>query len=163
MLFLDFSRLARHPRDTFWSQLLAIPLTFAITSFIGLVIASSSTVIFGKAVLNPLDLLSLRLDRAPYDAGTRAGVFFISTSFALGQIGTNIAANVLSAGSDLTALLPRYMTIRRGGESTSYTSSSCETFAHAFLPIRPLECRNCPVHLPLEVRRREFEVSCAGV
>lgn len=124
MLSLDFSRLARHPRDTFWSQLLAIPLTFAITSFIGLVIASSSTVIFGKAVLNPLDLLSLRLDRAPYDAGTRAGVFFISTSFALGQIGTNIAANVLSAGSDLTALLPRYMTIRRGGESTFHTSSS---------------------------------------
>jgi NCS1 family nucleobase:cation symporter-1 len=36
-------------------------------------------------------------------------------AFALAQLGTNIAANSVSAGTDMTALLPRYLNIRRGG------------------------------------------------
>ncbi len=32
----------------------------------------------------------------------------------LASLGTNISANSLSAGNDLTALLPRYINIRRG-------------------------------------------------
>ena len=39
----------------------------------------------------------------------------ISTAFALAQLGTNIAANSVSAGTDMTALLPRWLNIRRGG------------------------------------------------
>lgn len=110
----DFARVARKRSDTVLSQALAIPLTFAITSFVGLIIASSSTVIFGTTVFNILDILSMRLDRDPQASGVRAGTFFIAASFTLGQIGTNVAANTLSAGSDLTALFPRYLTIRRG-------------------------------------------------
>lgn len=49
------------------------------------------------------------------DATTRAGVFFIALSFTLAQLGVNIAANSVSAGSDLTALLPKYLNIRRSG------------------------------------------------
>jgi NCS1 family nucleobase:cation symporter-1 len=45
----------------------------------------------------------------------RAGVFFIALAFSLAQLGTNIAANSVSAGTDMTALLPRYLNIRRGG------------------------------------------------
>lgn len=45
----------------------------------------------------------------------RAGVFFIGAAFCLAQLGTNIAANSVSAGTDMTALLPRYLNIRRGG------------------------------------------------
>jgi NCS1 family nucleobase:cation symporter-1 len=33
----------------------------------------------------------------------------------LAQLGVNIAANSVSAGSDLTALLPKYLNIRRSG------------------------------------------------
>ncbi|PWN46507.1 hypothetical protein IE53DRAFT_391311, partial [Violaceomyces palustris] len=111
----DMSRLAKSSKNTTWPQIISIPATFGITSFLGIIISSSSTVIYGEQIWNPLDLLKRRLDLAPNDPGTRAGVFFIAAAFILGQIGTNIAANSLSAGHDLSALLPRYITIRRGG------------------------------------------------
>jgi len=110
----DFARFARKPRDAFWSQLLTIPLGFAITSFIGIIVSSSSTVIFhGDPIWNPLTLLQSFLNEGT--SGNRAGVFFIAFAFALAQLGTNIAANSVSAGTDMTALLPRYLNIRRGG------------------------------------------------
>lgn len=42
-------------------------------------------------------------------------MFFISAAFALAQLGTNISANSLSFGTDCSALLPRFLNIRRGG------------------------------------------------
>ncbi|POR35349.1 Putative permease C29B12.14c [Tolypocladium paradoxum] len=109
----DFSRFARKPKDALWSQLLAIPLGFAVTSFIGIIVSSSSTVIYNEPVWDPLNLLSKFID----DGGSarRFGVFVIALAFALAQLGTNIAANSVSAGTDMTALLPRYVNIRRGG------------------------------------------------
>lgn len=109
----DFTRFSRKPKDAFWSQLITIPVGFAITSFIGIIVTSSSTVVFGQAVWNPLLLLSKFLDNA--NSAERFGVFIISTGFAVAQLGTNIAANTVSAGTNLTALLPRFCTIRRGG------------------------------------------------
>jgi cytosine/uracil/thiamine/allantoin permease len=44
----------------------------------------------------------------------RAAAFFASFTFALGTLGTNVSANSLSAGNDMTALCPRYINIRRG-------------------------------------------------
>ncbi|KAA8564916.1 hypothetical protein EYC84_010686 [Monilinia fructicola] len=110
----DFSRFAKKPKDAFWSQLITIPVGFAVTSFIGIIVSSSSTVIFkGDPIWNPLKLLQSFLDEG--GSGNRAGVFFIATAFALAQLGTNIAANSVSAGTDMTALLPRFIDIRRGG------------------------------------------------
>lgn len=110
----DFSRFARKPKDALWSQLITIPLGFAVTSFIGILVSSSSAVIYGgEPVWDPTDLLEKFID----DGGSaqRFGVFVIAAAFALAQLGTNIAANSVSAGTDLTALLPRYLNIRRGG------------------------------------------------
>lgn len=109
----DFSRFARKPRDAFWSQLIAIPVGFAVTSFIGIIVSSSSAVIYDETLWNPLDILSRFLDGA--NGAARFGVFIIAFAFALAQLGTNIAANSVSAGTDLTALLPRFLNIRRGG------------------------------------------------
>lgn len=61
-----------------------------------------------------LDLLAKFLDDNPSNA-TRFGVWFIAFSFIIAQIGTNISANSVSAGCDLTALFPRFINIRRGG------------------------------------------------
>lgn len=111
----DFSRFARKPQDAFWSQLITIPIGFAITSFIGIITSSSSVVIYPgtEPIWDPLDLLEMFID----DGGSAArfGVFVIATAFALAQLGTNIAANSVSAGTDMTALLPRFLNIRRGG------------------------------------------------
>jgi NCS1 family nucleobase:cation symporter-1 len=77
-------------------------------------VSSSSTIIFhGAPIWNPLDLLQSFLDEG--SSKNRAGVFFIALAFALAQLGTNIAANSVSAGTDMTALLPRFLNIRRGG------------------------------------------------
>ncbi|KAH8426237.1 nucleobase cation symporter-1 family protein [Aspergillus melleus] len=109
----DFSRFAYKPKDALWSQLFTIPVGFGITSFIGIIASSSSAVIFGgEMVWNPLDLLNMFLEGA--SSAERFGIFVIATGFALAQLGTNISANSVSAGTDMTALLPRYITIRRG-------------------------------------------------
>ncbi|CAF3798011.1 unnamed protein product [Rotaria sp. Silwood1] len=110
----DYTRFATRPSAVFWPQILTIPISFSVTCFIGVIVGSSSNVIFGEAIWNPLDLLGKFLDNQP-TAGTRAGVFFISLAFALAQLGVNIAANSVSAGSDLTALLPKFLNIRRSG------------------------------------------------
>ncbi|TGZ79140.1 uracil permease [Ascodesmis nigricans] len=109
----DFSRFAGKPKDAFWSQLLTIPCGFAFTSFIGIICSSSSSLLFDEPIWDPLDLLERFLEKG--GSGNRAGVFFIATAFSLAQLGTNIAANSVSAGTDMTALLPRYINIRRGG------------------------------------------------
>lgn len=108
----DFTRFARHPKNAFLPQLLAIPAAFAVTSLLGILVSSSSQVIFGETIWNPLDLLGRFLDNA--GPAQRFGVFMIALAFALAQLATNIAANSISAGTDLTALMPRYINIRRG-------------------------------------------------
>lgn len=130
----DFSRFARKPRDAMWSQLFAIPVGFAVTSFIGLTVSSSSKVIFNDAIWNPLDLLSSFLLHNASRA-ERFGVFVIAAAFVLAQLGTNIAANSVSAGTDMTALLPRYINIRRGGYI-------CATIGLCVSPWRFLESHN---------------------
>ncbi|RDA94767.1 hypothetical protein CP533_6742, partial [Ophiocordyceps camponoti-saundersi (nom. inval.)] len=109
----DFTRFARRPVDAMWSQFLGIPICFAVTSFIGIIVSSSSTIIYGESIWDPVDLLGRFLDDG--GAAQRFGVFVIAFAFALAQLGTNIAANSVSAGSDMAALLPRYINIRRGG------------------------------------------------
>jgi NCS1 family nucleobase:cation symporter-1 len=109
----DFARFARRPSDAFLPQLLTIPIGFAVTSFIGIIVSSSSTVIFGgDPIWDPLDLLKAFLEEG--GSGQRFGVFVIAAAFTLAQLGTNIAANSISAGTDMTALLPRWISIRRG-------------------------------------------------
>ncbi|KAJ5901943.1 Nucleobase cation symporter-1 NCS1 [Penicillium taxi] len=108
----DFSRFARTPKDAWWSQLFTIPVGFGITSFIGIIVSSSATVLYKETIWSPLDLLGMFLEGA--SSGQRFGIFIIALGFVLAQLGTNIAANSISAGTDLTALLPAYMSIRRG-------------------------------------------------
>ncbi len=109
----DFTRMARRPRSAFWSQFFSIPIFFSITCLIGILVSSASNLLYGTTYWDPLDVLARFLDKG--HSGPRAGVFFISLGFALAQVGTNISANSVSAGTDMTALLPKFMNIRRGG------------------------------------------------
>ncbi|PKS11730.1 hypothetical protein jhhlp_001718 [Lomentospora prolificans] len=112
----DFTRFAGKPKDALWSQLFAIPIGFAVTSFIGIVVSSASVLIYPSEdgpIWDPLTLLEKYIDDG--GSGQRFGVFVIAAAFSLAQLGTNIAANSVSAGTDMTALLPRFLNIRRGG------------------------------------------------
>ncbi|KAJ6595835.1 permease for cytosine/purines, uracil, thiamine, allantoin-domain-containing protein [Mycena vulgaris] len=110
----DFASRAASPSAAFLPQLISVPLTFSLVSFIGIIVSSSSVTIYGEAVWSPVDLLGKFLDDSPSSA-TRFGVWFISASFIIAQVTTNISANSVSAGCDLTALFPRFINIRRGG------------------------------------------------
>ncbi|PIL23545.1 transporter [Ganoderma sinense ZZ0214-1] len=110
----DFASRSSNPSAALWPQFISVPLCFSIVSFFGVIVSSSSQAIYGEAIWSPIDLLGMFLDRNPSHA-TRFGVWFISASFIIAQLGTNISANSISAGCDLTALLPRFINIRRGG------------------------------------------------
>lgn len=58
---------------------------------------------------------------------SRAALFFCATSFALATLGVNISGNSISAGNDLTALMPKYINIRRGCLIASVLGGWCLT------------------------------------
>ncbi|KAH7925098.1 hypothetical protein BV22DRAFT_461509 [Leucogyrophana mollusca] len=110
----DFASRARYPSAAVYPQLITMPLTYCLLSFVGVLVSSSSQEIYGQAIWSPVELLGMFLDDSPSSA-TRFGVWFIAVSFIFAQLGTNISANSVSAGCDLTALFPRFVNIRRGG------------------------------------------------
>ncbi|GAA5964063.1 hypothetical protein JCM21900_005150 [Sporobolomyces salmonicolor] len=113
---VDFASRAEKRSDVVLPQLISLPVTFAITSLFGILIGSSTEIIFGEFVWSPLDVMTKFLTaEGGASHATRAGVAIISICFIVAQIGTNLAANSLSAGCDLTAIFPRFITIRRGG------------------------------------------------
>jgi len=87
-------------------QLIIIPVAFTLASFVGIAVTSAGITLYGQVIWDPLKLID------HWD--NRAAAFFTSFSFTLGTLGTNISANSLSAGNDMTALWPRYINIRRG-------------------------------------------------
>jgi len=110
----DFASRSRRPSDAALPQLFSIPIGYGVVSFIGVIVSSSSQAIYGEAIWSPIDLLGMFLDNHPSHA-TRFGAWFIAAAFIIAQLGTNISANSISAGCDLTALFPRFINIRRGG------------------------------------------------
>ncbi|KAG8717858.1 hypothetical protein FRC08_006500 [Ceratobasidium sp. 394] len=101
----DFTRYARSPRDQY-IQVLVIPVIFTFFAFMGIAVTSAGNVIYGEILWDPLTLID-RWDN-------RAAAFFASFAFCLATIGTNVSANSISAANDFTALLPRWLNIRRG-------------------------------------------------
>ncbi|GEQ72518.1 hypothetical protein JCM33374_g6205 [Metschnikowia sp. JCM 33374] len=110
----DFSRFADKPSFTikYVVQTVSVPLCFSLTSLIGILVSSASSEMYGTTYWSPIAVLGRFLDH--YTAGNRAGVFFLGFAFAIAQLGTNVSANSLSFGTDVTALLPQYLNIRRG-------------------------------------------------
>ncbi|KAG2343066.1 hypothetical protein BDR05DRAFT_1059880 [Suillus weaverae] len=116
----DFASRARTPSAALYPQLFTFPLTASFVCLIGILVSSSSQAIYGTVIWSPMQLLGNFLNDNPSNA-TRFGVWFISASFVIAQMGcvkynvTNISANSVSAGCDLTALFPRFINFRRGG------------------------------------------------
>ncbi|CAH00316.1 uracil permease [Kluyveromyces lactis] len=109
----DFTRFSTTKRSAFIVQVVSIPILFTITSLIGILVTAAGFTMYNVNYWSPVDVLG-RFLQDSYSPGTRAGVFLISFVFALSQLGTNISANSLSAGTDMTALLPKFINIRRG-------------------------------------------------
>ncbi|CEP60436.1 uridine permease LALA0_S01e10836g [Lachancea lanzarotensis] len=109
----DFSRFAKTRHSSIYSQMIILPLMYAIISIIGILVTSAAYTMYGVNYWSPLDVLGRFLDHQT--AGNRGGVFMIALCFGIAQLGTNIASNSISVGTDMTAILPKFINIRRGG------------------------------------------------
>lgn len=97
----DFARYARSTRKIY-GQLLVIPLSFMLISFMGIIIAGAASDHYGESIWDPLTIMR----RWDGSSGARAASAFVSLSFVLAQLGSNISANCVSAANDLNAMFP---------------------------------------------------------
>lgn len=80
-------------------QIFIIPIAFTFVGFIGIAVTSAGAALYNGIFWDPLRLID--------NWDNRAAAFFASFSFFLATLGTNISANSLCAGNDMTALCPR--------------------------------------------------------
>jgi nucleobase:cation symporter-1, NCS1 family len=109
----DFQRYARRPNDVLLGNLVGFPLSNFIVCVVGNLVASSSQVLYGSVIWNPVTYLD-QLQTTAYTPGDRAGCFFIAACFAYCAVFSSIFENSLPAGNDIAALFPRFFTVRRG-------------------------------------------------
>jgi len=101
----DFNRYAKNERAQY-IQLIIIPISFTLASFVGIAVTSAGIVLYGQILWDPLKLID------QWD--NRACALLTSLVFVLSTLSANISANSLSVGNDMAALYPRYINIRRG-------------------------------------------------
>src|SRR3954447_26594191 len=103
----DFSRYARSQRDQVVGQLLGLPMTMALYSFIGVAVTSATTIIYGQTIWDPVDVLTR----------FKNPVVLVVAMLALciATLATNIAANVVSPANDFSHLAPHRISFRTGG------------------------------------------------
>lgn len=114
----DYTRYARKPKDQILAQLVMVPLGTIVVALIGILCTSCAVKLFpeknGVLLWEPYRLLDALQLHYEDSSGSRAAVVFASLAFMVAQFGMVVANNGLSAGMDLSALLPRFFTIRRG-------------------------------------------------
>jgi NCS1 family nucleobase:cation symporter-1 len=110
----DFTRFAKSQRDQVAGQMLGLPLTMGLYSFIGVAVTSAAMVIYANLppdqqakLWDPIFLLSLFPNRIV--------LVLAMVCLALATLATNIAANVVSPANDFAHLFPRLINFRIGG------------------------------------------------
>ncbi|GER54273.1 uracil permease [Striga asiatica] len=119
----DFTRYARTQKDQIIGQA-GLPVFMGAFTFVGLAVTSSTKIIFGRVVSNPIQLLGMI-------GGFWTKVLSI-LGISLATVTTNIAANVVAPANALANLSPSFFTFRRGALLTALLGI-------AFQPWRLLE------------------------
>lgn len=103
----DFTRFSRSQRDQTIGQTVALPTTMVVFAAMGVIITSASTVIFGKTIWDPVQLVG---------QFTQPVVVAVSMfTVVIATLSVNIAANVVSPANDFANAFPRWITFRLGG------------------------------------------------
>jgi NCS1 family nucleobase:cation symporter-1 len=103
----DFTRYAKSQRDQAWGQALGLPPAMTIYSFIAVAVTSASSVLFGKIIWDPVELIG------KFNKPVVALIALIALLIA--TLNTNVAANVVSPSNDFSNLNPRRISFRTGG------------------------------------------------
>jgi NCS1 family nucleobase:cation symporter-1 len=107
----DFSRYARSQRDQALGQALGLPAAMGLFSFIGVAVTSATVVIYGRALWDPVEVVSRFANPLAHAVALLA--------VCLATLATNVAANVVSPANDFANLWPRRLSFRAGGLITA--------------------------------------------
>ncbi|GAV62940.1 Transp_cyt_pur domain-containing protein [Cephalotus follicularis] len=106
----DFTRYSKSQTDQVIGQV-GLPIFMGAFTFVGLAVASSTIVIFGRLISNPIQLLE--------QIGGITTTVLAILGISLATITTNIAANVVAPANALVNLSPSKFTFRRGALLTA--------------------------------------------
>ncbi|HWB32311.1 MAG TPA: NCS1 family nucleobase:cation symporter-1 [Acidobacteriaceae bacterium] len=103
----DFTRYAKSQGAQIVGQAFGLPVAMTLFSMLGIVCTSASTVIFGKAIWSPVELLGQF--NQPFLAFLGLIALLVAT------LNVNIGANVVGPSNDFANLFPRFISFRTGG------------------------------------------------
>nr|WP_236700598.1 NCS1 family nucleobase:cation symporter-1 [Allosalinactinospora lopnorensis] len=107
----DFSRFVKTESKMKRGNLLGLPVSLALFSFLALVITAGTSVLYGEALTNPADIVE-RVDNI-WLTVVAALTFFIAT------VGINLVANFIPPAYDLANMMPAKISARTGGIITA--------------------------------------------
>jgi nucleobase:cation symporter-1, NCS1 family len=109
----DYTRYATSQRAQLRGQIISMPLTMALFSFIGIAVTSATVALFGTALWNPVDLIV----KFPTGVIVVAGIIIILSSVTI-----NVGANVMAPARAFENLWPRRITFAWGAVMTGLLS-----------------------------------------
>jgi NCS1 family nucleobase:cation symporter-1 len=107
----DFTRYAKSQKSQATGQALGLPTTMTAFAFIGVAVTSATIVVFGKAIWDPIELVTR--------IGSPLTIIFAALVILAAQLTTNMAANVVSPANDFSNLSPRRISYVTGGLITA--------------------------------------------
>lgn len=106
----DFTRYCRSQRDQAMGQLIGLPTTMTLFSFIGIAVTAATVILFGEAIWEPVALVP--------KLGSKVVVVIALVALSIATLSTNIAANVVSPANGFSNLSPRRISFRTGAMIT---------------------------------------------
>jgi nucleobase:cation symporter-1, NCS1 family len=103
----DFTRYAKSQKAQIRGQAIGLPPSMTLFAFIGVVVTSATTIVYGETIWNPVVLAG--------KFSNHIAVSFAMVAIVLSTLATNIAANIVSPANDFSNLAPRHINFRLGG------------------------------------------------
>ncbi len=108
----DFTRYAKSQESQIVGQGFGLPVAMVLYSFLGIAVTSASTVVFGRPIWSPVELLGMF--HQPMLAFLGLVALLVAT------LNVNIGANVVGPSNDFSNLAPRLISFRTGGLITGF-------------------------------------------
>jgi NCS1 family nucleobase:cation symporter-1 len=106
----DFTRYATSQKAQIKGQIYGLPPSMTLFAFVGVVVTSATTIVFGTTIWDPVIL-----------AGKFENIILVSAAMlavVISTLATNIAANIVSPANDFANLIPSKIDFRKGGYIT---------------------------------------------
>jgi NCS1 family nucleobase:cation symporter-1 len=103
----DFTRYAKSQKAQINGQAFGLPASMTFFAFVGVVVTSATTIVFGTTIWDPV-VLAGKFD-------SKLIVSFAMIAIAISTLATNIAANIVSPANDFANLAPKKINFKTGG------------------------------------------------